>query len=356
MAKVSLTILANRPNRHGECVVMLQIAANRKNLRIPTDVSVAKDYWIKKEEKIKGGKDGDKQAASKNVRLTQIISACNVKMVHNQDKVDRMDVQALKKFLLSEAEVVETNFFSYSQKIIEHYKSLGRKKSAELMESTLGKIKDFHGSSSLEFSDIKVRWLEQFEAWCLRTPKKVHGRKKCTELTQTMTLNGVAVYLRNIRTLLNHAISDELTENYPFKKYKIKIEDTLNRNLTTDAVQAIRDYTTEDKREQIARDFFMLQFYLQGINTIDLFWMTPDKVVGNRLQYKRSKTDRYENIKHNVKIEPEAQELIDKYRGQKYLLWFADQNGNEREGWLSSRHARKNPFQYKDEAAFTKMI
>ena len=40
-----------------------------------------------------------------------------------------------------------------------------------------------------------------------------------------------------------------------------------------------------------------------------------------RVKYSRFKTNRL----YNLKIEPEAQELINKLRGEKYLLNFADQ-------------------------------
>lgn len=352
MAKVSLTIIPNRPNRHGQYVVMLQIAAHNKSIRTPTDVTVLKENWISKVGLVLGGKTGDKLASSKNVRLTQIKNGCDVKMINNQDRVDKMDIQSLKKFLLSESDVVDTDFFTYCSARITEQQSLGRKKSAELLQSTAEKLKDFCGISSLDFSEINIRFLEQFEAYCLRTKKKVKGKKIEKETEKTMSTNGVAVYLRNIRTILNQAIADDLTENYPFKKFKIHTEVTRNRNLSSEEIRMIRDYVAPDRRQEIARDFFMLQFFLLGINTFDIFWMPSSGVVRDRLQFNRGKTGKF----CNIKIEPEAQALIDKYRGQKYLLWFADQSAPERIPAQSSKHARKSEFQYKDEAAFNKMI
>ena len=91
MAKVSLVIISSRPNRHGECVVMLQISAHMKTIRTPTDVSVAKENWIKTGQ-VLGGKTGDKLALSKNVRLTQIKNGCDIKIINNQERVDKMDI------------------------------------------------------------------------------------------------------------------------------------------------------------------------------------------------------------------------------------------------------------------------
>ncbi len=355
MAKITLTIIANRPNRHGEYVVHLQISSNLKTLRVPTDVTVTKDNWLKKDGQVKSGRDGDPLAANKNVRLTQIKNGCEVKIMNNQERVNKMDVYALRKFLLSEKEVVDTNFFSYSKLKEEHCFSMGRKKTAELLRCATEKVRDFWGDKNLDFTEITVSFLEKFEAYCLRTPIKVYGKKSDTEITHKMSLNGVAVYMRYIRSIINGAIDDELTDKYPFKKYKIKTEPTKNRNLSLEAIRAIRDYQHKSVLEEITRDVFILQFCLQGINLIDLFWMTPQNLIEGRLQYYRRKSRGRKPRFCNAKVEPEAQCIIDKYKGEKYLLWFADYNGEERKE-TRTKHARKSKLQYKDESAFTKMI
>lgn len=356
MAKISLVIIKNRPNRHGEYVVHLQISSNLKTLRVPTDVAVKGELWLKKEEQVQSGREGDPLAANKNVRLSTIKNDCNIKILNNLERVSKMDVHALKKFLLSEDQVVDTNFLHYCKQMEDHFRDIKKEKSAELFKCTASKLVDYWGDTDLDFSDITVSFLEKFEAYCLRTPIKVYGKKTDTPITRKMKLNGLAVYMRNIRTVINAAIEDELTEKYPFKKYKIKTEPSRNRNLSTDHIRALRDYTPKDILEEITRDVFMLQLYLQGINVIDLFWMKPENMIEGRLQYYRKKTESKTPRFCNTKVEPEAQKIIDKYRGQKYLLWFADYNAQERSGEQRTRHARKSRLQYKDEKAFRKMI
>jgi len=350
MAKLSLVITPNRPNRHGECVVMLQISAHLKTIQVPTDVTVLKENWIKPGQ-ILGGKTGDKLSASKNIRLTQIKNGCDVKMINNQAQVDKMDVNQLKKFLLSEKEEIETNFISYSEKRIADVKALGRKKTSELLNCTLAKVKEFWGSNNLEFSDINIRFLEKFESYCLTTPVKPTTKGGKVTKIKYMKVNGVAVYLRYLRGILNDAINDNLTENYPFRKFKIKTEVTRNRNLPIESMRSIRDFTTIDKRQEIARDVFILQFFLLGINTKDLFFLTSKNVIDGRIQYFRAKTGRF----YNIKIEKEAQAILDRYKGETHLLWFADTSLAERDP-NKIRHTRKSLLQYKDETAFTKMI
>ena len=353
MAKISLVIIPSRPNRHGECVVMLQISAHLKTIRVPTDVTVTKENWMKTGQ-VLGGKTGDKLALSKNIRLTQIKNGSDLKIINNQDKVDLMDVDQLKSFLLSEKEIVETDFFIYCEKRIKELKSLKNEMSANLLNFTMEKVHEFWGKERLDFNEITIRFLEQFESYCLNTPRKTQKKLKPEdpkEVLKPMQVNGIAVYMRYIRSVMNGAISDNLTTNYPFRKFKIKTEVTRNRNLPLQSMRAIRDYTSNDKRQEIARDVFMLQFFLLGINTKDLFYLTSKDVIDGRIQYFRSKTGRF----YNIKIEKEAQAILDRYKGEKYLLWFADKCLTERES-EKIKHSRISQFQYKDETAFGKMI
>ena len=55
-------------------------------------------------------------------------------------------------------------------------------------------------------------------------------------------------------------------------------------------------------------------FYLCGINSVDLFNARPDALSNGRLEYVRAKTHKA----YSVKVEPEAMEIIDRYRGKDY--------------------------------------
>lgn len=59
---------------------------------------------------------------------------------------------------------------------------------------------------------------------------------------------------------------------------------------------------------------FKLIFLLIGINMVDLAGVT--EVENGRIYYRRSKTGRL----YSVKVEPEAQEIIDRYRSKTHLL------------------------------------
>ena len=58
----------------------------------------------------------------------------------------------------------------------------------------------------------------------------------------------------------------------------------------------------------------MLMFYLIGINGIDLFHIK--QITDGRIEYKREKTGKL----YSIKVEPETMEIINRYKGNKFLL------------------------------------
>ena len=63
---------------------------------------------------------------------------------------------------------------------------------------------------------------------------------------------------------------------------------------------------------------FKLIFFLVGINIVDLCNLM--EINNGRIEYYRAKTNRL----YSIKVEPEAMDIINKYRGEKYLLNIMD--------------------------------
>ena len=152
--------------------------------------------------------------------------------------------------------------------------------------------------SMLSFDDMKRSWIESFEQFCLRTEKQ----------------NTASRHLRDIRKVFNDAIDDGITSNYPFRKYKIKKEETKDKSFSTEELRQFFGYKSPFRGEQESIDVFKLMFCLIGINEVDLIHCA--KPAKGRIQYIRRKTGKM----YNIKLEPEALEIINRYSGSKLLL------------------------------------
>lgn len=171
-----------------------------------------------------------------------------------------------------------------------------------LYDQTLKKVQAYDAGITLDA--LTPEWLEGYEKY----------------YRETMTVNGVAISLRNIRAVVNDAISKKVTTNYPFRQYRIKHEATKKRSLTVAQLRLLRDYKVDEWLEEY-RDIFMLQFYLIGINISDLLLLK--NLPNGRCVYRRKKTGRL----YDIAVPKEAMKIINKYRGKKYLLCPLDRYG-----------------------------
>lgn len=159
-------------------------------------------------------------------------------------------------------------------------------------------------ATQLKFADITVAWLREFETFLAKTSPSANAR---------------AIHMRNIRAIFNYAIDEGLTDAYPFRRFKIRHEVTRKRALTVTQLRTLLNSDLPDWQCR-HRDFFVLSFMLLGINAVDLCSLRKSDLNGGRIEFARAKTHRL----YSIKVEPEAQEIINHYSGDTLLLNFAD--------------------------------
>jgi integrase len=203
---------------------------------------------------------------------------------------------------------------------------------ARIFAATLNAIVDFTGREKVMFADITSKFLMSFENHLMTSRKVIRNNQlgNAVEVIQAPVSDlTIRNYMSNIRTLFNAAImqfndddKDEIViKHYPFKKYKIKpLQETKKRNLSIDQIRAILNLPDEGLTERaiIARDVFLMSFMLVGTNTVDLFGMPASSIKNGRITYNREKTSdrRRDDAQISIRIEPEVEALIDKYRAK----------------------------------------
>lgn len=173
----------------------------------------------------------------------------------------------------------------------------------DLYIGTLSRMRAFDRRiDKMAFEDITVAWLNEFDSFMARTAPSPNAR---------------AVHMRNIRAVFNDAITDEVTAHYPFRKFHIRRVATAKRALTVEQLRELFSYECEPHQQQYV-DMFKLSFFLIAINIGDLCLLKT--MEDGRIEYHRQKTKRF----YSVKVEPEAQELLERYKGGKHLLNILD--------------------------------
>ena len=235
----------------------------------------------------------------KTFRLTKLYSEVEEYLIGHDGEPTNLMKEHIKSIINGGEVEVEKNILYY---IDEYIKTKPKESTKQVFLTTKKRIESFDGHAT--FDTIDRYWLERFQAH---------------EILKGRLINGIGIDLRNIRTVFNWAIDNEITAKYPFRKFSIKTERQQYLYLNADEMREYRDFPVEPFMEKY-RDLFMLGFYLIGINLSDLLELPADCIKHGRIQYKRNKTGRL----YDIKVEPEAMEIIKKYKGKEHLLNILD--------------------------------
>jgi len=282
----------------GKHPVMIRISIYGGVKYISTGIRCAADQWDDH-----AGAPLGASARERNLINLRIYEA-------GQALVDMLsgEVQTVERWaeLIQGDKKQEPLVLDYYDQIIKDLEAAGSRGNAKLYRSVKSILKGMPGMSKKRIRDLDYRFILAWEQ-----DLRSRGRRS----------NTVSVYMRNLRAVWNRAIKEGLVDqsSYPFARYKIPKAEKNKRALALDEIQRIRDLQLSGSAAK-ARDLYMLSFYLQGINLMDLLMSGKGSRIRGRLEYRRSKTGKY----YSVRIYPEADQILQRYKGQAYLLDLLD--------------------------------
>ncbi len=214
----------------------------------------------------------------------------------------------------------DLDIVKYAHGMIQDMKDAGRKGNAKTYEVAIGNLVKFVGRDKISIHEINARFLKNWAKWIQEQPAPQNREKG---------ERAPSLYLSNLRAIHNMAkreFNDEETGNIkipmsPFKRIEFpKIPVARKRALNIDTIKKIAelDYTTilqpGNNRFNLAKDMFMLSFVLIGMNAVDLYFCEvydQGRIVYNRTKTKNRRDDKAEI---SVRVEPEIEDLVKKYR------------------------------------------
>lgn len=290
--------------KDGTHPLKLSINTKENSFLLSTEISLKPEQWDPEQNTV----IKHKQKVFLNAHLSAMLTeAEQILLAEKQKKGKALTKLQMKTALgnlfkrkqiqTGEVENVFMKFINDSSKA---------KRTQEIYETTWNKIKAYVGkeAASISFADIDIKWLKKFNEWLI---------------PQSPSVNARAIHFRNLRAAFNLAIDEEITSNYPFRKFKIEHEKTRKRALTVEQMRELRNMPLKQWQKKYV-DCFFLMFYLLGINGIDLLSAKPEQLIDGRLEYKRAKT----GTLYSIKVEPEALNIINRYKGKNHLLSFCD--------------------------------
>lgn len=250
------------------------------------------------------------------------------------DKLDFFTAESLRDYLRDKNEDID--FIKFCDSHIERLKKEGRAGTAGTHRVVRNSLVDYLKRDTVSINEVHSNMLVSYERF-LRSERTMirynQANKPVVTTEKGLSDSGLHNHMRDLRTLFNAA--RELYNNedlgifkikhYPFKKYKVGSPPlTKKRNNTLEQVLTIRDCVTKPgSRAELAKELYMLSFYLCGMNAVDLYQITERDIRNGRVDYNRSKTEakRKDNAFISIKIIDEAKPLLEKYIGKLSLRY-----------------------------------
>ena len=192
---------------------------------------------------------------------------------------------------------------NFMQQCIAKLIRIGRTGTANGYKSTLNSFMRFRKGQDIMLNAIDSDVIQLYEAHLRLT---------------NVARNSSSFYMRNLRTVYNMAIEQQLTpQRTPFAHVYTGIDKTVKRALSISQIRQLKNADlTDNPAQALARDMFMFSFYTRGMALADMANLTTANLRNGYLVYRRQKPRQ----ELHVKWEPCMQEIVDRYPRQSPFL------------------------------------
>ncbi len=192
------------------------------------------------------------------------------------------------------------SFAAFADRLKDELLAAKRYRTALAYRSVAARVALFAGGRDLRLDEIDAPFVRRFEANLRREGKSP---------------NTISFYNRNLRAIYNKAISERLLDRRaenPFADAYTGVCRTRKRAVQADVFERLMrlDLTApRDRNLAVARDLFLMSFYLRGISFIDLASLRPADLAEGVITYTRHKTGQ----QLEIAVTTEMQQLFDRY-------------------------------------------
>lgn len=202
-----------------------------------------------------------------------------------------------------------SSFSAASDLYIKDTEEEGRKGTAELYRRTCKYFTEYT-KHDVMLDSITPRTIKEFDLYM----NKVKGLNPVTRGT----------HMAHLKAILNMARREKMVsyETFPFEYYEKPTGSVRELDISVEEVRKIRDATFKEKRMRVARDTFMLSYYLAGINLIDLLKINFKGATTVEYIREKSKNTKKGDKKVSFTIPEEAKPIIKEWMNRSGKLDF----------------------------------
>ena len=302
MEKIRYRLVYNRKkqlNKQGTALVQVEALLNQRKVYFKTNVYLRPEHWDKRTAQV----FNHPQQTELNAMLFEFIIRLQGIELGFWKRGIQPTLSLLRDAVQKKAPATIT-FPAFARSAIET--SDKRPNTKENLLSTVNQLELFR--PGVDFADLTYTFVKDFDAWLREKGKGV---------------NTIAKHLRQLRTLINEAISDGYipADAYPFRKFKIKQEKGKHEFLTPDELRKLENLEVNNKRLRHVLDAFLFCCYT-GLRFSDFCQLNSSnfaKINGKKwLHFKSIKTGIELRLPLHLLFEGKALAILDRYEITKF--------------------------------------
>ena len=368
MAKATI-FFDNRATKNNDGIIKICVYHERKQRLYTTGIKIDKDSWERLQKNINengiSGRVRDEyllniyellyQSASKShdgkngflPKANEIINRLGSNFTFDKFKYSfdgndsnlltessAADLKSLYQFVINQMNT--ENRIGNAQSYENSIKSINRfcKEISVDDRLSLDLPKRFSDETPIPFNSITISFLNSYEKWMYSYGNKA----KIGVAHKGASSSTIGIYLRHLRAIMNEAIAQGLSTNYPFgkRKYQIPAAKNIKKALSRSEVNQIINFKSNgDLWVERSLDFWIFSYLGNGMNFGDILKLKKENydISKNSISFIRSKTQRTNKSNQKlIKFEllDKQVEIINKYRNpdcsSEYLFPYLNEN------------------------------
>lgn len=321
MANFSIVIVPTKKLSNGRHRIRIAVAHHSQTRYISTQFTLDSTSQIKNGRVVR-----HENAANMNACLRKLINEYE-EIVTSISYLPAISCTELIRIINYEQKKKGITFQSVARKYMNFMKGEEREKSYKLY---------------MIASDRFIKYMKGDFPLIQLTPLHIQEFAKVLR-EENLSDTTIRIYLTLIKVILNYAgkMNYVTYSIHPFILFKMPASNVRELDLSIDELKRIRDVHLLKSSLSIARDIFMLTYYLGGINLRDLLtYNFKDKVFMRYIRHKTRNSKKGEN-EIVFTLQPEAKVIIDKYLTKEGYLKFGKYSSYKQIYSLIFRHIGK---------------
>lgn len=296
----------NYKSKDGYYPIYVRVNLGQKRTLLPVGAKIKKDSWDQKKGRVKIDKEVNAVAIN-----MKIIEMCNsIEKNHLQGGgVESGNKEDFYWWFEERIKFSETKHSGYNK---------------NKLQSVYNKLKNY--SPTLNVRQLDYKFLMDYEKHLLEL-----GNATNTVADNLMRIRVIMIFI--IRSIPNAGI------NNPFLTYKLTTEKTNRKRISIESIELLQNANIKNHPSvELARDMYVLSFYCAGIRFGDLCRLKMGMIEDGRLKFRMHKT----KIDRNIKLMPQALEVIKKYSKSKGYIFNTKVNWSDEEKSINIRNSFYN--------------